>query len=185
MAQIPSIEAISHGLCPLSMSPVTRQAPGENMVQQPEISDFQSWHKRSAVEANNRAWELAVLPRTAVEDREMLNTAHASAWHWSVIGTELNRMRSTMLLAEVHALLGYGASALRYAAEMQAYFVTRDTPDWELAFTHAIHAHAASVAGASEVHRKAYEHAVVALNSIADEEDRHIVIKTFNQVPVP
>ena len=155
------------------------------MTLSPSDSDLQDWHKRFAAQANNRAWELSVLERTAEQDQEMLDAAHASAWHWSVIGTELNRMRSTMLLAEVHALLGFGASALRYAEQMRTYFVSRETADWELAFTHVIHAHAASTAGAIEAHRIAYEKALVAIKAIAEEEDRAIVNKTFNQVPVP
>ena len=154
------------------------------MPQQAPDSEPKDWHKRFAAEANNRAWELSVLERTAEQDLEMLDAAHASAWHWSAIGTELNRMRSTMLLAEVHALLGFGASALHYAEEMRTYFVGRETADWELAFTHVIHAHAASAAGAVETHRIAYGNALVAIKAIADEEDRTIVNKTFQQVPV-
>ena len=155
------------------------------MPQQAPDSEPKDWHKRFAAEANNRAWELSVLERTAEQDLEMLDAAHASAWHWSAIGTELNRMRSTMLLAEVHALLGFGASALHYAEEMRTYFVGRETDDWELAFTHVIHAHAASAAGAVETHRLAYQAAKIALNAIADAEDRAIVNKTFSQVPLP
>jgi hypothetical protein len=53
-----------------------------------------------------------------------------------------------MLLAQAHALAGQGKSAYGYAIEMHDYFVTRaETPDWELAFAHAIHAHAAFAAG--------------------------------------
>ena len=151
----------------------------------PTDSDLQDWHKRFAITANNRAWELSVLECTAEQEQEMLDVAHASAWHWSAVGTELNRMRSTMLLAEVHALLGLGASALRYAEEMRAYFTARETADWELAFTHVIHAHAASAAGAVETHRVAYQAAKIALQAIANEEDRIIVDKTFRQVPAP
>jgi hypothetical protein len=154
------------------------------MPQQATDSEPKEWHKRFAAQANNRAWELSVLDRTAEQDQEMLDAAHASAWHWSAVGTELNRMRATMLLAEVHALLGFGASALHYAEEMRTYFVGRETDDWELAFTHVIHAHAASAAGAVETHRIAYGNALVAIKAIADEEDRTIVNKTFQQVPV-
>ncbi len=155
------------------------------MPLQPTDSDLQDWHKRFAAQANNRAWELSIIERTAEQDREMLDAAHASAWHWSAVGTELNRMRATMLLAEVHALLGFGASALRYAEQMRTYFLGHETDDWELAFTHVIHAHAASAAGAVDTHRLAYQAAKIALNAIADAEDRAIVNKTFSQVPLP
>ena len=80
-------------------------------MQEAEPIDITTWHKRFTVETNNRAWDLAIQPRTPAQDREMLDAAHASAWHWSAIGTELNRMRATMLLAEVHAVLGHGVSA--------------------------------------------------------------------------
>lgn len=144
------------------------------------------WHRRMAMECNNRAWELSVRGRTGAEDREMLDAAHASAFHWAKIGTELNRMRATMLLAEVHALLGHGATALAFADEMRAYFLPRpETPDWELAFTHAIHAHCAHAAGRRALHRESYQMAVTALAAIADQEDRAIVAATFAHVPAP
>ncbi len=116
----------------------------------------------------------------------MLNLAHASAWHWALVGTELNRMRATMLLAEVHALLGHGATSLAYSREMREYFLRNaDTPDWEVAFTHAVHAHAAHAAGDPAQHQAAYQQAVVAMAAIAEEEDRAIVLKTFSQVAAP
>jgi len=142
-------------------------------------------HKRFAMSCNNRAWDLATAHRSAAHEREMLDAAHASAWHWSQVGTELNRMRATMLLAEVHALAGHGALAMTYAREMRSYFLGRDTPDWELAFTHAIYAHAAHASGDATEHRAAYRMAVAALDAVADADDRAIVARTFEQVPAP
>ncbi|MGZ8259344.1 MAG: hypothetical protein ACXWUL_02195 [Caldimonas sp.] len=144
-----------------------------------------AWHRKFAAVGNNRAWELSVQVRGAAESREMLDAAHASAWHWAQVGTELNRMRATMLLAEVHALLGFGASALAYAEEMRAYFLTRETPDWELALTHTVFAQAAHAAGRSAEHHDAYARAEAALAAIADAEDRAIVAETFGQVAAP
>jgi hypothetical protein len=144
-----------------------------------------AWHKRFAMSCNNRAWDLAAGPRSTAETCEMLDIAHASAWHWSQVGTEQNRMRATMLLAEVHALAGDGASALAYAREMRSYFLGRETPDWELAFTHAICAHAAHAAGEANEHRISYGLAVQALDAIADPDERAVVARTFEQVPPP
>ena len=153
------------------------------MSQQPE--ETQAWHKRFAAQCNNRAWELSTAQRTPQQDREMLDAAHGSAWHWAKIGTELNHMRAVMCLAEVHALLGHGQIALAYVQEMRSYFLGRDTDDWELALTHAIYAHAAAVAGKADEHRTAYQAATVALAAIVDEEDREIVARTLAQVPAP
>lgn len=148
-------------------------------------SETKEWHHRFAMDCNNRAWALSVQARSLDESQEMLNTAHASAWHWNYAGDILNHMRAKMLLAEVHALLGFGASAFAYAEIMRTYFLGRETPDWELAFAHAVYAHAAHAAGRPEEHRAAYAQAVAALQAIADDEDRAIVAKTFGQVPVP
>ncbi len=154
-------------------------------MQAAEPTDIASWHKRFATEANNRAWDLAEAQRTPAQDREMLDAAHASAWHWSAIGTELNNMRASMLLAEVHAQLGHGVSAFEFAREMHAYFTTHESADWEIAFAHTIYAHAASLAGAHAVYFRAYESAVRAIRAIARDEDREIVMKTFSKVPRP
>lgn len=152
----------------------------------PDSSDPLAWHRYFAMECNNRAWQLSVEHRDTVKNREMLNTAHGSAWHWEVVGTDLNRMRAKMLLAEVHALLGHGATALAYAREMRDYFLAEgDAPDWEVALTHAVYAHAAHAAGEMTPYRAAYQEAATAVSAISDEEDRAIVLKTFNQVPAP
>ena len=156
------------------------------MSQHSPDPEAQEWHRQVAMRCNNRAWALSVQPRTAVEDYEMLDAAHASAWHWAQVGTELNRMRATMLLAEVHALLGHGRTALSLAKEMRRYFLSRsETPDWELAFAHIIYAHSAYSAGDTDTHRAAYQEATVALGAIAADEDREVVAQTFSQVPVP
>jgi len=155
-------------------------------MQTPDSNQTADWHRFYAIECNNRAWELAVRDRTALEDTELLNTAHSSAWHWAHAGDELNRMRATMLLAEVHALLNLGETAMGYAEQMRDYFVGKaDTADWELAFTHAVHSHAAGAAGQAEAHEASYAEAQAAMTAIASEEDRSVVLATFERVPVP
>ena len=59
----------------------------------------EEWHKRFAVECNNRAWDLAEKEgRTPDEDSQMLCAAYASSWHWSKIGQPVNAMRADALL---------------------------------------------------------------------------------------
>lgn len=136
--------------------------------------DMQAWHRQLAMLCNNRAWQLSIQDRSVAEDREMLTVAHTSAYHWALIGNELNRMRATALLAEVHALLGHGITAMALATQMRDFFLARtETPDWELAFTHAIYVHSA------------YQAAVAAAAVIAEDEDRRIFNESFQRIPVP
>ncbi|MEZ5277699.1 MAG: hypothetical protein R3F07_15065 [Opitutaceae bacterium] len=155
------------------------------MPNQPPESDLITWHRYFAIESNNRAWSLTIASRSADEDQEMLDAAHAAAWHWGFAGDELNHMRAKMLLAEVHAQLGNGTIALRHATTMQAWFLSRETPDWEVAFVHAIFARASLAAGDSESYRAAYVLAEKAIAAIGDEDDRKIVIQTFSRIPRP
>ncbi len=145
-----------------------------------------AWHRRFGIDANNRAWALSVRDRTPEQSREMLALAYVAAWHWSQIGTELQRMWATMLLAEAHALSGDGAVAIARADEMRAFFLFRDNAaDWERALAHAIHAHAAAVAGRDAEHRASYALAAAAVAAIANDEDRRIVADTWRHVPKP
>lgn len=156
------------------------------MLEPPGSTDTAAWQRYFAMQANNAAWELSTQPMDAAHAAELLDAAHASAWHWKAVGTELNRMRATMLLAQAHALAGHGASALAYAREMRDYFLARsDTPDWEIAFAHAVHAHAAHAAGRNDEHRASYAAATSAVQAIAKPQDRAIVEKTFRLVPSP
>lgn len=155
-------------------------------MKSPEDAKPESWHRFFGSTANNAAWGLAELPADRVSRRDLLDAAHAAAWHWQQIGTELNRMRAAMLLAEAHAKAGLATTALAYAEEMRSYFLaTPSTPDWEVAFTHVVHAHAASAAGARDLHAHSYAQAVRAVAAIADEEDRSVVRRVFRHVPSP
>jgi hypothetical protein len=151
----------------------------------PDQPDLALWHRYFAIECNNRAWDLSVRMRGPAEDEDMLNAAHAAAFHWRIAGNELNHMRAKMLLAEVHASVGLGKSALAYANDVCRYFLSRETPDWEIAFTHVVQAHAAYAAGDGALHRSAYAESVRAIAAVEDEEERAIVEKSFAQVPRP
>jgi hypothetical protein len=151
----------------------------------PTGTDPALWHRYFAIECNNRAWDLSVSARSTADDDEMLNAAHASAFHWQIAGNELNHMRAKMLLAEVHASVGLGKSALEYANDVRRYFLSRETPDWEIAFTHVVHAHAAYAAGDAALHRNAYAESVRAIAAIKDEGERASVEKSFAHVPRP
>jgi hypothetical protein len=69
--------------------------------------------------------------------------------------------------------------------EMREYFLRVGAPDWETAFVHVVHAHAASAAGEAVKHGASYESAVAALERISSEEERRIVASTFSHVPKP
>ena len=158
--------------------------PKDAAMTSPTDTNSESWHRFFGANANNAAWALAELHASEVDCLQLLNAAHAAAWHWQHIGTELNRMRALMLLAEAHARAGLGTTALAFAEEMRTYFLAAPgTPDWERAFAYIVHAHAAWAAGSTDEHARSYANAVDAVAAIADEEDRKIVQRVFRHLP--
>jgi hypothetical protein len=64
---------------------------------------------------------------------------------------------------------------------MRNYFVSHDTPVWEIAFGHTIYAHADWAAGIEEAYGGTYQDAVSAIDMIADPEDREVVMRALSK----
>ena len=156
------------------------------MPSDPGDDELRKWHRRFAIDANNRAWQLAEQrQRSAAQDVEMQQVAHASAWHWTKVGTAHNAALADMLLAQVHALLGHGALALPRAEASYAYFTKRGSAPWELAFAEAVLAHAVHAAGDDARHRAHYHKACVLGAALASAEERNIFDATLRTIPPP
>ena len=154
------------------------------MTKLPENLLPESWHRFFAITANNAAWDISESLENVLNHTELLDATHASAWHWRVAGTTINQMRSTMLLALIHARMDMGPSAWNYAESMKKYFTEiSETSDWELAFVYAIHAWAALACGKLDEYKVSYHKASLCLDAIKDPEDRAVVLKTFSLIP--
>ena len=134
------------------------------------------WHRSLAVAANNSTWDLLEKPeRSAAETEEMINRAHAAAYHWARAARRgpINAVRANYLLGKVWAAAGVAEPALRYA--QQCFDGTQDLGlgDFDLAYAHEVLARAAKVAGDSAA---AEEHwAAAKAVPIANDEDRAIL----------
>ena len=73
-------------------------------------------HRKSAVESFNKTWiYLDEEKRSPADDLEMLHSAHASRYHWGLVGTPLNHAVGDWQISRVYASLGQSELALRYA----------------------------------------------------------------------
>ena len=156
------------------------------MSDQRNDEEIQKWQRWFAVECNNRAWRLSEMSsRSDAEDSEMLNAAHAAAFHWSKIGTEVHAARVAMLLGHVYALLGHGAAAMRYAKTSFDSVTARESPDWEIALAHAVLANAASAMNDPVLHSHHYAQAQRIGLALPNAEERKIFEATFSRIPAP
>lgn len=148
--------------------------------------DEPAWRRRLGSAANNRGWSLAEkLSRSAEEDQEMLNAAHASMHLWSTIGTARNVALGELLLGQVHALLGNSKYAVQYTTAALDYFTSNEAAPWELALVHAVHANAAHCCGNAALHESSYRQAEALVASLPDPEEREIIQATMNVIPRP
>jgi len=78
--------------------------------------------RQLAVDLFNRAWTLMeTAERTEEQDDELINTAHASAYHWTQVGTPANRARSEWQLSRAYTVLDRAEPALHHARRCLAY----------------------------------------------------------------
>jgi len=74
------------------------------------------FHRKTAAKCFNRAWDhLEMKARTREQSREMLHLAHASRYHWGLVGTPRNRAVGEWQLSRVYAELGEPRLALLFA----------------------------------------------------------------------
>ena len=156
------------------------------MSNPPTAEEVAAWQKRLASQANNRAWTLAEsTSRSAAEDEEMLQAAHAAMYFWKIVGDASNRAHAAQLVAHAYALLGLPNPAKHYLKQSQPYFLEQPSQPWEQAFAHAIAANVAAAAGEVEPHAKHYRDAERLVAALADHEERKILQATMRVVPRP
>ena len=101
-----------------------------------------------AVSLFNRAWELMEKPgRSRDEDDEMVHAAHASRYHWGVVGEPVNRARGEWQISRVYTVLGRGEPATAHAQRCLQICQEQGIADWDLAYAYEALARAYQAAG--------------------------------------
>ena len=130
-------------------------------------------HRALGVELYNETWEL--LEGGAAPDL-VVDTAHASAFHWSNAAgaTAGNRARSHWLCSHVYAMLGRPEPALHHAARCLALVegAPEEMEEFDLPSAYEGLARAHAVAGHADEARRFLELGRVEVAKMADAEDR-------------
>lgn len=156
------------------------------MSERPTAEETALWQRRLASHANNRAWSLAEsLSRTADEDEEMLQAAHAAMYFWKIAGNDKNRTHAAQLVAHAYALLKLPNPASFYLAKSEPVFMSDQAAPWERALAHAVAANVAAAKGDAPGHRSHYNMAVELAAALPDPQERAILEATVRVLPTP
>lgn len=140
--------------------------------------------RQLAVDLFNGVWRLMEKEdRTPADDAEMIHMAHASCYHWRQVGAPVNAVRGEWQCSRVYATLGRAEPALFHARYALQSCEDNGIGDWDLAFCHEAIARAQAVAGEPEEARHATERALAAAESIAEEEDRELLMSDLETIP--
>jgi len=133
--------------------------------------------RRVAAALYNHVWDLLeTIDRTPVQDEDLVHAAHASRWHWGVIGGPEQRVVGDWQVSRAYAAVGRGGPAVHYArlavAGAQAYDAA---PGWLAASATEGLARALLADGDVVAAREAADRARELLVGVADAEDRDLV----------
>jgi hypothetical protein len=141
-------------------------------------------HRALAVSLFNGVWPLMQRAgRSPAENDEMLHMAHASRYHWSVVGTAANLARGEWLCSRVYAVLGRAEPSLYHAGRVVALCTEHGIGDWDLAFGYEAQARAHAVAGHAAAAREATDRALQAAEHIEHDHDRDLLLADLETVP--
>jgi hypothetical protein len=105
-------------------------------------------HKIFAIQTFNQTWDLIDKPeRSQAEIDRMINTAHASRYHWEIAGEPVNIARGEWQISRVYAILLRLEPCLYHASRCLQITLENDLKDFDLAFAYEAMARACNLAG--------------------------------------
>jgi hypothetical protein len=130
-------------------------------------------HRKMAVDLFNFVWTLLEQPdRTAEDSDTMIHAAHASRYHWSLVGDAVNLVRGEWQVSRVYSVLGRAEPARWHAQRCLDLCQEHSIGDFDIAYAWEALARAAKVAGQPEEMHSYMAKARAAAVSIKEEDDR-------------
>ncbi len=141
-------------------------------------------HQAFAPGLFNKTWDLLDKKDRTPEDNElMINSAHASLYHWSQIGQPLNFQRGYWMVSHVYIMLSMKESALHHAKICLELTEKHNIADFDQAFAYEGQARALALNDDRTESDKYYNLAKEAGEKIKKKEDRDYFLQTLDEGP--
>ncbi len=142
------------------------------------------WHRKEAAALFNRVWRLIETKRrTPAQDDEMIHAAHASRYHWGVVGKPVQLAIGEWQVSHVYAVLKRPEPASYHARRCLALCREHGIGDFPLAFAYEALARSAAIAGRSRDRDRFLRQAQTAAGRIRDSEDRALLLSDLRSIP--
>jgi hypothetical protein len=140
-------------------------------------------HKKLAVSLFNKVWELIDLKDRSEEETElMINTAHASLYHWRQVGEPVNFARGEWQVSRVYSLAGRADPALHHAANSLEICQKHGIGDFDLAFAYEALARAYAIEGNNSKVEEFHKLALAAAENIKEKDDKKYFLSELESI---
>lgn len=147
-------------------------------------SETEHDHRALAVSLFNLVWTLMeTANRTTLQTDEMIHAAHASRYHWSLVGTPVNLVRGEWQVSRVYSVAMRPEPATFHARRCLDLCTEHNICDFDLAYAYEALARASAVRGDLEEAKEFAELAFEAALNIADKDDRDHFYEDMETLP--
>jgi hypothetical protein len=148
----------------------------------PEASEQEmEFHRKIAKQCFNKTWDyLEKKNRTPDDDRQMLILAHASRYHWGLIGYARNLAVGEWQISRVYADLKYAESSLLFAKSSLELVIKNNLTELLPSAYEGV-ARAYAIAQQPQLSRDYIAKARKELESIRDEADKKVYAGQINE----
>ncbi len=144
------------------------------------------WHRKQASSLFNRTWSLLEKrKRTQREDDEMIHAAHASRYHWGVVGRPVNLAIGEWQISHVYAVLKRPEPATYHAKRCLDICREHHIGDFPLAFAFEALARSAALDGRRQDRDRFMRRAHAAGQRIRGEDDRKLFFSDLATIRKP
>ncbi|MBI3362023.1 MAG: hypothetical protein HY023_13045 [Chloroflexi bacterium] len=141
-------------------------------------------HRRLAIDLFNHVWTLLDKPdRTREENDDMIHAAHASRYHWGIVGAAVNLARGEWQVSRVYSVLKMPEPALYHARRCLDICLESHIGDFDLAFGYEALARASAIAGKTSDVEKYIAMAKQAGENITEQDDKELLFSDLKSIP--
>ena len=142
------------------------------------------WHRKMAAKLFNATWDLiGKKHRTKEEVDAMIHMAHASRYHWGVVGGPKEFAIGEWQISRVYAVLDRPEPSLFHAQRSLEICEARHVNGFPLAYAYEALARAFAIAGKARLRDACMKLAKTAGEKIEEAEDRTQFFKDLRTVP--